>query len=268
VNSQIKIELLEVDKVYHSKRGEVEALTDISLSIYEGEFLCIIGPSGCGKSTLLRILAGLYQQSSGKIIVHTNPANHRPENAVVFQEYAIFPWRTVLDNVAFGLEMRNVPRPERLKKTNEYLEKVGLTQFSHHFPYQLSGGMKQRVALARAMASDPEILLMDEPFGALDAQTRMVLQEELLRIWDEEKKTVVYITHSIEEAIMLGDRVVLMTARPGRIKHIYSVDLPRPRNLEIRTTPEYNQLAQILWEDLVEEVNKVMNSTNGDLREV
>lgn len=265
MNSQIKIELVDVEKVYQSKRGTVEALSNISLSIYEGEFLCIIGPSGCGKSTLLRILAGLYMQTTGDVIVYTNPSNHRPKNAVVFQEYAIFPWRTVQDNVAFGLEMRNIPRPQRMQRADEYLEKVGLTQFSHHYPYQLSGGMKQRVALARALANDPEVLLMDEPFGALDAQTRMVLQEELLRIWDEEKKTVVYVTHSIEEAIMLGDRIVLMTARPGRIKRIYAVDLPRPRKLEIRTTPEYGQLAQILWEDLVEEVNKVMNSRNGDM---
>lgn len=257
---EIKIEIHGVEKRYHTAQGEVEALSDISLQVDEGEFLCIIGPSGCGKSTLLRILAGLYQQSAGEVIVHTNGTEHRPVNAMVFQEYAIFPWRSVADNVAFGLEMRGVPRGERAARTSEYLAKVGLSQFANHYPYQLSGGMKQRVALARAMANDPEILLMDEPFGALDAQTRAVLQEELLRIWEEEKKTVIYVTHSIEEAIMLGDRVVLMTARPGKIKSIYEVNLPRPRTHNIRTTPEYNQLARILWEDLVEEVNKVMNN--------
>jgi NitT/TauT family transport system ATP-binding protein len=257
---EVKIEIHGVEKRYQTTQGEVEALSDISLKVDEGEFLCIIGPSGCGKSTLLRILAGLYQQSAGEVIVHTNGTEHRPVNAMVFQEYAIFPWRSVADNVAFGLEMRGVPRGERADRTSEYLAKVGLTQFANHYPYQLSGGMKQRVALARAMANDPEILLMDEPFGALDAQTRAVLQEELLRIWEEEKKTVIYVTHSIEEAIMLGDRVVLMTARPGKIKSIYEVNLPRPRTHNIRTTPEYNQLAQILWEDLVEEVNKVMNN--------
>jgi NitT/TauT family transport system ATP-binding protein len=256
----LKIELHGVEKVYQTAQGEVEALSDIDLSVEEGEFLCIIGPSGCGKSTLLRILAGLYQQSTGEVVIHTNGASSRPANAVVFQEYAIFPWRTVSENVIFGLEMRGIPRAERTERTEQYLNKVGLTQFANHYPYQLSGGMKQRVALARALATDPEILLMDEPFGALDAQTRTVLQEELVRIWEEEQKTVVYVTHSIEEAIMLGDRIILMTARPGKIKSTYEVNLPRPRKLELRTTPEYNQLAQVLWEDLVEEVNKVMKN--------
>lgn len=256
----LKIELRGVRKRYQSNQGTVEALHDINLTVEEGEFLCLIGPSGCGKSTLLRILAGLYKQSGGEVKVYTNGAASRPLNAVVFQEYAIFPWRTVAENVSFGLEMRGVPKTQREQRTESYLSKVGLTQFAHHYPYQLSGGMKQRVALARAMANDPEILLMDEPFGALDAQTRAVLQQELLRIWDEEKKTVVYVTHSIEEAIMLGDRVVLMTARPGQIKAIYEVNLPRPRTFEIRTTLEYNRLANVLWKELVEEVNKVMNN--------
>jgi len=253
-----KIEVRGVQKVYPSAQGLVHALENINLTVEDGEFLCILGPSGCGKSTLLRILAGLNQQSAGEVIVHKTLNHNRPENAVVFQEYAIFPWRTVRDNVSFGLEMRGAPKEEREKRTTQYLAKVGLMQFADHYPYQLSGGMKQCVALARAMASDPEVLLMDEPFGALDAQTRSVLQEELLRIWEDEKKTVVYVTHSIEEAIVLGDRVALMTARPGRIKNIYPVDLPRPRHLELRVTPEYSRLAQTLWEDLVDEVNKVM----------
>ena len=259
----LKIELSGVEKIYKTPQGEVDALSDITLCVEEGEFLCIIGPSGCGKSTLLRILAGLYQQSSGEVLIHTNGIRSRPANAVVFQEYAIFPWRTVSDNVNFGLEMRGVARKERAERTEEYLNKVGLIQFADHYPYQLSGGMKQRVALARALATDPEILLMDEPFGALDAQTRTVLQEELVRIWEEEKKTVVYVTHSIEEAIMLGDRIVLMTARPGKIKSTYEVNLPRPRKIELRASPEYNYLAQVLWEDLVEEVNKVMMNGAG-----
>lgn len=259
----LKIELSGVEKIYKTPQGEVDALSDVNLCVEEGEFLCIIGPSGCGKSTLLRILAGLYQQSSGAVLIHTNGIGSRPANAVVFQEYAIFPWRTVSDNVNFGLEMRGVARKERAERTEEYLNKVGLIQFADHYPYQLSGGMKQRVALARALATDPEILLMDEPFGALDAQTRTVLQEELVRIWEEEKKTVVYVTHSIEEAIMLGDRIVLMTARPGKIKSTYEVNLPRPRKIELRASPEYNYLAQVLWEDLVEEVNKVMMNGAG-----
>lgn len=254
-----KIELRDVRKIYHTSQGAIEALHDINLTVEEGEFLCLIGPSGCGKSTLLRILAGLYKQSAGEVKVDINGAAARPVNAVVFQEYAIFPWRTVAENVSFGLEMRGVPKEQRKARTEGYLAKVGLTHFANHYPYQLSGGMKQRVALARAMANDPEILLMDEPFGALDAQTRAVLQQELLRIWEEEKKTVVYVTHSIEEAIILGDRVVLMTARPGKIKGIYKVELPRPRTFEVRTTPEYNRLANVLWKELVEEVNKAMD---------
>lgn len=258
-----KIEVRGVEKTYPSAKGPVQALENINLTVEDGEFLSILGPSGCGKSTLLRILAGLNRQSAGEVTVRASQNGNRPQNAVVFQEYAIFPWRTVKDNVSFGLEMRGMSKEAREARTAQYLARVGLVQFSDHYPYQLSGGMKQRVALARAMANDPEALLMDEPFGALDAQTRSVLQEELLRIWEDEKKTVVYVTHSIEEAIILGDRVVLMTARPGRIKRIYPVDLPRPRHLDVRVTPEYILLAQTLWEDLIEEVDKVMLA-NGD----
>jgi len=259
-----KIELRGVGKTYHTAQGTVEALRGIDLRIEEGEFLCLIGPSGCGKSTLLRILAGLHTESCGQVIVRTSQGNDRPPTAVVFQEYAIFPWRTVRDNVAFGLEMRGVPRPRRLEIASEYLAKVGLARFAHHYPHQLSGGMKQRVALARAFAQDPDILLMDEPFGALDAQTRVVMQEELLRIWEEERKTVVYVTHSIEEAIMLGDQVALMTARPGHVKAVYPVGLPRPRELKLRTTVEFNRLAQSIWEELVEEVNKSMAQEDSE----
>lgn len=218
--------------------------------------MCIIGPSGCGKSTLLRIVANIYQQSSGAINTQKTSQNGQPLNAMVFQEYALFPWRTVLDNIAFGLEMRGVSRLERLERANYYLNKIGLSHFAHHYPHQLSGGMKQRIAIARALANNPELLLMDEPFGALDAQTRTILQEELLRIWNEERKTVLYITHSIEEAILLSDHIALMTARPGQIKHIYKVELPRPRSLKLKTTVAFNNLAQTIWEDLVEEVNK------------
>jgi len=253
-----KIELSGVGKVYPSPQGDVQAIVDFSLTIYEGEFLVVVGPSGCGKSTLLRILADIYEETSGSIIVHSTDAkNDRPLNSVVFQEYAIFQWRTALENIAFGLEMRGIPKKERLKIAQHHLEKVGLGNFAHHYPNQLSGGMKQRVALARAMANDPEILLMDEPFGALDAQTRELLQEELLRIWEEDgRKTVFYITHSIEEAVILGDRVVIMTAHPGRIKSIHEINLPRPRSRSIRGTAAYAEIAQIIREDLIEEVNK------------
>ena len=261
-----KIVLNNVGKSYETGKGKItQALQDISFTVEDGEFVCIIGPSGCGKSTLLRILAGIFRQSTGEITIHRSSDNHRPLNAMVFQEYAMFQWRTVLDNVLFGLEMRGIGQKERSDIGRHYLDKVGLTPCADHYPYQLSGGMKQRVAIARALANDPEVLLMDEPFGALDAQTRILMQEELLRIWNEEKKTVVYVTHSIEEAVMLGDRVVLLTARPGQIRHVYPVDLPRPRSLTMRTTPEFNAIAQPMWDDLVEEVNKSRRSEEKEV---
>jgi NitT/TauT family transport system ATP-binding protein len=260
-----KIEMRELGKIYPTPQGPIVALENINLTVQEGEFLCIVGPSGCGKSTLLRILAGLYEESSGEIAVHRTADNGRPVNSVVFQEYAIFPWRTALENVAFGLEMRDVPKKERMEIARQHLAKVGLERFADRYPFQLSGGMKQRVALARALANDPEILLMDEPFGALDAQTRDLLQEELIRIWEAEgRKTVVYITHSIGEATMLGDRVVIMTAQPGRIKSIHEIDLPRPRSLSTRDTAEFANISRVIRQDLVEEVNKAQALERGE----
>lgn len=249
-----RITISGVGKRYQSRQGEVVALADVNLTVQSGEFMCIVGPSGCGKSTLLRMLAGIGSHDAGTIQLGGG-GDQRPLTAMVFQEYALFPWRTVLENVAFGLEMRNVPRQERRAVALDYLGKVGLARFAGAFPHQLSGGMKQRVAIARALATGPDILLMDEPFAALDAQTRHLMQEELLRIWEAERKTVVYITHSLEEAVLLGDRVALMTARPGRIKEVYSIDLPRPRHLALRTTVEFNRLVQAIWDDLVQEVN-------------
>jgi NitT/TauT family transport system ATP-binding protein len=259
-----KIEVRGVSKIYPTRQGTVEALQAINLTVEEGEFVCLIGPSGCGKSTLLRILAGLYEESSGKVIVNSATDNNRPLNAVVFQEYAVFPWRTALDNVAFGLEMRGIEKDKRREIARRHLKMVGLSRFADHYPYQLSGGMRQRVALARALANDPEILLMDEPFGALDAQTREIMQDELLRIWQANQKTVVYVTHSIDEAVVLGDRVVLMTAAPGRIKATYPIELPRPRETKIRNTIEFTQVAQLIREDLVEEVNKAQAFERGE----
>ena len=240
-----KITITNIGKHYQSRQGEVVALAQVNLTVEPGEFMCIVGPSGCGKSTLLRMLAGISAYDAGEIAVTGinstgKEKRDRPLTAMVFQEYALFPWRTVLDNVAFGLEMRNVDRKTRQTVAHDYLAKVGLARFATAYPHQLSGGMKQRVAIARALANDPAILLMEE---------------ELLRIWEAERKTVVYITHSLEEAVMLGDRVALMTARPGRIKQIYPVDLPRPRTLALRTTVHFNQLVQTIWEDLVTEVN-------------
>ncbi|MBI3960724.1 MAG: ABC transporter ATP-binding protein [Chloroflexi bacterium] len=249
------ITIRDVGKRYQSRQGEVVALADVNLTVQAGEFMCIVGPSGCGKSTLLRMLAGIGSYDAGSIDLGSGAGGSRPLTAMVFQEYALFPWRTVLENVAFGLEMRNVPRQARRAVALDYLAKVGLARFAGAFPHQLSGGMKQRVAIARALATGPDILLMDEPFAALDAQTRYLMQEELLRIWEAERKTVVYITHSLEEAVLLGDRVALMTARPGRIKEVYPIDLPRPRHLALRTTVEFNRLVQTIWDDLVEEVN-------------
>ena len=222
-NDAPKIRAEKVCKVFESARGPVEALRDFSLDIGDGEFLCIVGPSGCGKSTFLRILAGLMDVSSGTIDVRREAGSARPLANVVFQEHAVFPWKTVLENVAFGLEMRGFPKKERQDVARSWIDKVGLGKFSGHYPHQLSGGMKQRVGIARALANDPEILLMDEPLGALDAQTRTIMQEELLRLWEAERKTVVYITHSIEESVLLGDRVVLMTAHPGRKKAVFDI---------------------------------------------
>lgn len=249
-----KIAIRDVGKVYETGDGFIQALEHVDLDVDDGEFLCVIGPSGCGKSTLLRILAGLYEQSSGTIKTTPSDNGDPARNAVVFQEYAIFPWRNALDNVAFGLEMQGVAKGPRTEIARDHLAKVGLEDFAASYPYQLSGGMKQRVALARALATDPDILLMDEPFGALDAQTRMTLQEELLDIWEGDQKTVVYVTHSIDEAITLGDRVAVMTARPGRIKSQTVIDLPRPRHLSVRTTVQFNEIAQMLWKDLQDEV--------------
>lgn len=254
-----KIELRGVGKVYHTARQEpVEALRNVDLSVEEGEFLCLLGPSGCGKSTLLRILAGLLRETYGEVIMRVTGSDGRPASALVFQEYALFPWRTVRGNVAFGLQMRGVARQRRKAISDHYLDKVGLSQFADYYPYQLSGGMKQRVALARALANDPEVLLMDEPLAAADAQTRALMQQELLGIWEEDRKTVVYVTHSIEEAIILGDRVALMTRRPGQVKAVFPVGLSRPRELKIRTTAAFNRLARLLWEGLIEEGTKTL----------
>lgn len=255
-----KIVARNVSKVFPTADGTVTAIDDFSLEVAEGEFVCIVGPSGCGKSTFLRILAGLVLHSAGTVVIRPGDDPGKPLNNVVFQEYAIFPWKTVLDNVAFGLQMRGVSKKARNEVANAWLAKVGLRKFAHYYPAQLSGGMKQRVSIARALANDPEVLLMDEPLGALDAQTRAVLQEELLRIWEAHRKTVVYITHSLDEAILLGDRVVIMTAHPGRLKAVFEVPLARPRSIETTATPEFAALSGALWEALKDEVRKAMEA--------
>ena len=253
----IKIKAHGVTKIYPSRSEPVYAIRDFNLEVQEGEFVAIVGPSGCGKSTFLRILGGLITPTSGEVTLLPGKTDV-PLQSIVFQEYAIFPWKTVIDNVAFGLHMRGVPLEERREIAFEWLRKVGLVKFADAYPHQLSGGMKQRVSIARAFANNPEVLLMDEPLGALDAQTRAVLQEELIRLWEDMRKTVVYITHSIEEAVLLGDRVVLMTAHPGTNKSEFTVPLKRPRSFSLTSAPEFCQLTYAIWQDLQGEVQRTM----------
>jgi NitT/TauT family transport system ATP-binding protein len=257
-----KVLVNEVSVSFESHGRSVLALDRISLQAHAGEFHSIVGPSGSGKSTLLRVLAGLLRQSGGEVRIKAERPG-TPLTAMVFQEHALLPWRTVRDNVTFGLENRGVGRTERQARASEMLAMVGLTRFAGHYPHQLSGGMKQRVGIARALANDPEVLLMDEPLAALDAQTRTIMQEELLRIWATLGKTVVYVTHSLEEALLLGDRVVLLTARPGRVSRVYPVDLGRPRRLEVRASPAYGALLEKIWSQLREEVVRAMAADRG-----
>ena len=249
-----KIVVERLSKTFRARGGEVEALRDVDLMIPDGQFCCIVGPSGCGKTTLLRILAGLEDHTDGRLeLLHADP--HRPLTSMVFQEQSIFPWMSVLDNVAYGPRMRGVPDRQSRDLVEYYIDKVGLSQFRRAYPHQLSGGMKQRVSVARAFANAPEILLMDEPFAALDEQNKSLLQEELLRIWEESRNTVLFITHSIDEALFLGDRVLVMTARPGTLKADIPVPFERPRQAyELRSTPAFGELSFAVWSQLRDEV--------------
>jgi len=231
----------------------VRALLDTSFDIARGELLCLIGPSGCGKSTLLNVMGGLLTPTAGTVEVFGKPvAGPMPQDiAFVFQENALFPWNTVSENVDLGMRFQGVPKSERAERARRSLEAVGLKEFADHFPGQLSGGMRQRAALARVLVNDPKILLMDEPFAALDAQTRARLQQEVARLWTETRKTIFFVTHSVEEAILLGDRVIAMTALPGRVKADVRVALPRPRD---PTSPEFNDLRRMLENLLTEEI--------------
>jgi NitT/TauT family transport system ATP-binding protein len=221
----------------------------------------IVGPSGCGKTTLLRILAHLDEVTEGQVEVR-GAAEERPENSMVFQGDSLFPWMTVQDNASYGLRMRGVPANEVRETVGHYLAKTGLTAFADCYPHQLSGGMRQRVSIARAFANDPDVLLMDEPFSALDEQNKTLLQEELLRIWDETRKTVVFITHSVDEAVTLGDRIMVMTASPGRVKAFFDVPFERPRNvLELRQRPQYGEMVYDIWSHLREEVEGAAQSS-------
>jgi NitT/TauT family transport system ATP-binding protein len=249
-----KVGLSRIYLSYPTQSGErLLALDDINLQVHTGEFLCIVGPSGCGKSTLLHLIAGLHRQTSGQILVDGKPVQGPgTDRIMIFQEHALFPWLTVGRNVEFGMKMKGVPKAERAEKTLHYLRLVHLQKFKDSYIHQLSGGMRQRVAIARALATEPDVLLMDEPFGALDAQTRDLLHDELERIWSETGRTIIFVTHNVREAVRLGDRVVLLTFRPGRVKSEFPVELPRPRHLE---NPDVARAAREILDELREEIN-------------
>jgi NitT/TauT family transport system ATP-binding protein len=245
-----------LSKAYRTRNGIVPALEDVSFSAGEQEFICIVGPSGCGKTTLLKLIAGLLAPTSGRLVFGAKPADGRPRTALVFQEHGLFPWMAVLDNVAFGLEMQGMGQQERRELARAFIEKVGLSLFAHSYPHELSVGMRQRVGIARAFVADAPILLMDEPFGSLDAQTKRVLQEELLRLWKQDRKLVVYVTHDIEEAVLLGDRVLVMTGRPGSIREDIPILLGRPRDPSATVQAEVKEIKWHIWEMLEDEVRK------------
>lgn len=261
-----KISVRNLTKVFYKKSGNVVALNNVSLDVKDGEFVCLIGPSGCGKTTLLRILAGLEKASAGEFEIKKSGEN-KPLQSMIFQEKGVIPWISVEDNVAFGLKMRHLPKAHIKEQTQYYLEKVGLSQFAKLYPKELSGGMKQRVSIARAFANDPEVLLMDEPFAALDEQNKFILQEELLSIWQETKKTVIFITHSIDEALLLSDKIMLMSSQPGRIVAEKTVNLSRPRNIEqVRSDPEVADQFVEIWNHLQAEVQGSRHSSASPQR--
>ena len=254
----IKVKIDNVEKIYEGRKGRMVALNGVSLDIKENEFICVVGPSGCGKSTLLNIIAGLLDATSGAVYVDGKKVEGTgTERGVVFQQYALFPWLTVIKNVMFGLKLKGMSDAEAREVAMKYIRMVDLEEFVDSYPKELSGGMKQRVASARAYAVQPEVLLMDEPFGALDAQTRTQLQTELLKTWEEEQKTCFFITHDVEEAIVLATRVVIMSARPGRIRDIVDIDIPYPRTQETKMTPEFIALKNRIWSQVYQEYLEV-----------
>ena len=258
----LKLKIDNVRKVFSTRNGEMVALNGVNLDIYENEFICVVGPSGCGKSTLLNIIAGLTDATSGTVYCNGKAVSGTgTDRGVVFQQYALFPWLTVKKNVMFALEMKGVKGKQAQDLAMQYLAKVDLEKFADHYPKELSGGMKQRVAIARAYAADPEVLLMDEPFGALDAQTRTQLQSELLETWERDQKTCFFITHDVDEAIILAQRVIIMSARPGRIKDIVDIDIPYPRTQETKMTPRFLELKNHIWSQVYQEYLEVRKLT-------
>ena len=250
------IEARGVSKSFERDDRITEAVRDFALSITEGELVCLVGSSGCGKTTLLRMMAGLERPTTGEVLIRGRPIDGPgADRGMIFQSFALFPWRSVRRNIEFGLEVRHVPKEERHRISDRYIDLVGLRGFEHAHPRELSGGMQQRVGLARALANDPAVLLMDEPFGSLDAQTRNLMQLELLRIWQGTRKTVVFVTHSVDESVFLADRVVVLTARPASVKSVVEVGLPRPRD---RASAEFAAIRHRVLQDLTEEVLKGM----------
>jgi len=253
-----------VSKIYMDKRREVTALQNTSFAVKPSEFVTLLGPSGCGKSTILKIVAGLEQPTSGKVLLDgkeiTGPGRDR---GMVFQTYTLFPWLTVRDNIEFGLDVAGRSKAERKDVSDHYIEKIGLKGFENAYPRELSGGMKQRVAIARALANDPEVLLMDEPFGALDAQTRTVMQELLLDVWDESHKTIIFVTHDVEEAVFIGDTIYVMSARPGRIKERIEVTLPPKRTYDLKLSDEFLRIKKDVLALIREEAWKAANSVGN-----
>jgi ABC-type nitrate/sulfonate/bicarbonate transport system ATPase subunit len=254
-----KIVIRNLTKTYSG--GEVIALKDISLDIEPFESLCILGPSGCGKTTLLRIIDALISRDRGEVLIDGKSVDHPcPDVAMVFQHFGLFPWKRLDENIAYGLQLRRTPRQETKAAVQRYIELMGLKGFEQCYPHQLSGGMQQRAGLARALAINPSLLLMDEPFGALDAQTREMMQEELLRILEKDKTTMIFVTHSIDEAVLLGDRIVIMSRRPGRVRDILPVEIPRPREiLSVRAHPRYLELRNSIWQMLKQDLDQTID---------
>lgn len=243
--------------------GSFQALEQVDLDVAQGEFVVLLGASGCGKSTLLNLITGFDDPTSGRIVVNGRPVNKvDPNCGMVFQQYALFPWLTVLENVGFGLKMKGVPKARRNEVAQRFVEMVGLKGFEDRFPSALSGGMRQRVSIARVLANDPDVILLDEPFAALDAMTRQVLQDELLRIYEKSRKTIVFITHSIDEALLLSTRMLIMSARPGRVVTDIRNDLPMPRNAEVQLSPRYNELKSQIWKTVQAEVMRSLEATS------